>query len=709
MLVPEQASEANTKGADTNINMIIDQAITTKLTQQLNQVVAVERVFDQCERVLCGQSTVQEVLSEVAKRAPDVDLVLFYGLFKSEDNTSLRVSLIDPLSFQRYASFDINVLSGALASIEQAHIKSLSADLGDVISQRLQNVVKRSDFALKLEGFSIDEVAPLSTFILAATLDTKLTLTKSEKQSAALDAYFPTMETHFAVTSGLTPSQFNQLLQSFFKSQSIPVITEYQRDSNAFLVLRLGNPYTPSFISSLLMIMTAVLFIVLLIKRQIYQHQLEHFAQSKSVDRWLNVYEKAKSPWFALHKKWGNQHNYWQRLQRESNELEKQAKLFFDAGDAITAKLFVTKALNLNADASIANALVDKITNQESSQQALTKKEQWLRNKVAKAMNNYRSNQPIKALRQAYQALYESAAEKKLKRQHKAIKRLLQKINTDFLQNHYHIQLTDLSSSEVCVVSVGSEIALGRYPATSSDDASSLYASSAMGFYINHKALSRMGKHCRLLAREDGFFVEDMGSTNGTFLRANKVEKNSAQRLVHEDTIYLGANSELSAVKLDVSISSRHSLLQISVSKQLMHTIDMVALARVWPEHMHAMRTSLVLTRSNVVVAIDGATNKLEILSAAEFQTHAEAIGLVKITLGQGASLAPLPDVMDKDTDTLWCNGEKLLGVVPLLLPCEIKYQQQHVLMDEYLPLGFRRASADSVPLLYSTQDNEPI
>ena len=44
--------------------------------------------------------------------------------------------------------------------------------------------------------------------------------------------------------------------------------------------------------------------------------------------------------------------------------------------------------------------------------------------------------------------------------------------------------------------------------------------------------------HARILRRGDYYFVEDLGSTNGTFLNDNRVEK-SAQLKVH-DTLRMG-------------------------------------------------------------------------------------------------------------------------------------------------------------------------
>lgn len=708
MLIPEQINQTAAADSELSNNVLIREGISSKLVQQLDKIVSHERVFANCDMNLCGQASTQEVLNEVARQAPDVELVLFYGVFQSDSNSSLRATLIDPLSFQQYASFDLTLLSSEIGVIERAQLKSAALDIGRIISQGLREVEKRNQFDLRLKGFSIDEVAPFSTFVLSTTLDTKLTLTKSEKQSSTLSAYLPIMETHFTVSSGLTQSQFHQLLLVFFQDQGIDTVNEYNRESNEFIVSRIGNPYTPSLVSSVLIFIVCAGVLVLLIRRQMFHYQLESYAQRKSVEKWLQVYQKAKAPWYMLQKKWSNQSSYWQRLQRESADLETQAKLFFDAGDINTAKLFISKALNLNADAAVARALIDKISTQESSQQALSEKEQWVRNKVAKAMNNYRTNQPIKALRQAYQALNESAEEKKLKRQHKAIRRLIQKINVDFVQSHDSFELTDLTRQDTCVVSCLGEIEIGRYLDAEQYHARSEQIEQSMRFFINHKGLSRVGKHCKLIAAADGFYVQDSGSKNGTFLQGKKVSKDSRNLLHDQDILYLGANSELSAVKLEVNVDSTHTLLQINVGKQLRHTLDMAELARVWPDYTHAMRSSLVLTHTDFVLAIDNQNENLKIVSLNDVQSAPQLIALVRIWLGQTASIAPMLELSKIDQEGLYCNEEKLYGIVPLILPCEIKYKEQHVRIDEYLQLRHRRQNEQSYHQLQFPRIDNP-
>ncbi|WP_395342751.1 FHA domain-containing protein [Ningiella sp. W23] len=680
---------------------VIQEALAREISQRLDRILLPLSVFQSCERSLCGSDSLQHALKQIAKRAPEVDLVMLYGIMSSSGDRQQRlvVSLVDPLSFERYEHFSLSVLSEDIGAdspdqqvISQGQLNSLSTSLGKMLSDSLRTLRRTNRFALSLSGFSLQELAPFSTFMLEQANEAQLVLVQSEKIEGAFAAYLPTVNIRYAVSTKNTPSEFNQVMLRFFDQRDIRVISEFKRSENRFALSRAGNPYTPSLITSVIALILFVLLFILLLKRQLFEYQLRKFADTKAADQWLKVYDKASAPWFMLRRKWNNQFNYWQRLQRESTELEKQAKLFFEAGDITTTKLFISKALNLNSNSQLAHQLIEKIDKQESSEKALSEKEQWVRNKVAKAMNNYRGNNAVKALRQAYQALDQSSGEKKLKRQHKAIKRLIQKIIAESAQIQVSIEMSNLLSNEKALISSAKQVNIGRM--IPSDDASLTITDDEAQtcFFINHKALSRAGKQCALAQVQDVYTVEDVGSTNGTFVVAEGAEPkhlaiNNAHTLAQGEKILLGSESELTAIQLNFEIDNA-PFLKVNIDEQIQHTLEIADLARVWPDYMQAMRTSLVMTKRSCVLVYDEEQSNL-LLTSEQTSKASKRVELVKLSLGNKAKITPLnTGGKQSANEKIMYNGEILLGEIPMLLPCEIKWRDQHIYIEPYTALG---------------------
>ncbi|MGE4157968.1 MAG: ATP-binding protein [Planctomycetota bacterium] len=72
------------------------------------------------------------------------------------------------------------------------------------------------------------------------------------------------------------------------------------------------------------------------------------------------------------------------------------------------------------------------------------------------------------------------------------------------------------------------------------DDPLVLGRERAMGLYLDDEKVSR--RHCQICRADDGFHVEDLGSLNGTFVNADKVQN---RRLIHGDTLRVGDSTFL--------------------------------------------------------------------------------------------------------------------------------------------------------------------
>jgi hypothetical protein len=60
--------------------------------------------------------------------------------------------------------------------------------------------------------------------------------------------------------------------------------------------------------------------------------------------------------------------------------------------------------------------------------------------------------------------------------------------------------------------------------------------------------------------------------------------------------------------------------------------------------------------------------------------------------LGKSAKLSPCQQTQEEDT--ILYNNEPLLGDMPLLLPCELKWADHHVYMDEHTAIDIGRPTS---------------
>nr|WP_168710922.1 FHA domain-containing protein [Ningiella ruwaisensis] len=671
---------------------IMRTELEAALLKDLNRVISPSRVFESCERSLCGADSKKALVQAVQTGVPELELLIVFALSEGTDHDSsfiMSAELIDPLSFQILHSLQIPILSSGQTKPSQAAIKSISADLGSLIARTLKQKNREQQFKLTLEGFTLDEIAPLSTYVLTRTQNVDMRLIRSQKKDGLLSNMFPIMQTQFSVATRMTPAQFNLLIMEYFSQQDIDVVSEYQRDTAIFSLARIGNPYLPSFVSSIVLFLVLILILAMLVKRQMYHYRLASFADRKSVDQWLETYNSVSSPWYFLQRKWGKQLGYWQRLQRESNDLSKQAKIFYEAGDVTTAKLFISKSLNLNNDDKQARKLLSKIEEHAQSKMDLNEKEQAARNKVAKAVNNYRANKPLKALRQAYQALAEIADEKQLKRQHKAVKRLIKKLNYECSQHQSSLFFTGMGNSETVLITRSPRLQIGRYANNTSE--LMVIGEDKSIFELNHKALSRLGKQCVVFyqhsdhehsaCENSGFFIQDEGSTNGTFLNSKALEDECARPLNNGDTILLGDSSELKAVKLTCHIQASHQNLHLRVDTLMQQTVDLADLVKIWPDYIKAMQSSVLMTQTPLLLCFDSNEQKFTWLSEDSLQSRTHLHALLLLSLGESASISPVLQEANSDAN-IEVNGELLLGKVPLILPCEIKWQERRVRLE---------------------------
>lgn len=683
----------------------IENGLAMSLARSAETVIEPEKVLGSCERYLCGQSDITELMNTISNTAPNVHLVALYAFGGDKDNLTLYLRLLDPLSLQV-------LLSDSLRLLEQPNRSSLFAlgqDMGMLVARKLSTIVPQQQFTLHFEDFLFDELNGLTTLVLANNQNTQLVLNESSTSYLFINRYFPLTSSEYTLRSSMSASQVKQMLATFFNKQQVPSAIHFSQTSQAkhanekraymhFSIKREGQPYVPSIITRAFIILCFLVFIALIIRRHYLQRYLLACAKKRDADRWLRTYEKASFTPYGLRTKWASQYSYWRSLQKQSEQLAAKAKLYFDAGDINTSKLLVSKALHANTANKKANKLVKAIEALESASKALSDSEQKVRSQLAQAMSHYRQQQPIDALRLLYHAHELVRSETTLKKQSKAIGKLIKQVKKEAAQTCYALVITSDKDPTSLMMCANNTVHVGRRPVNDSDT----WISNEDGvFYLNHKAISRIGRHGYIQKQASGFVWVD-SSKNGSYINKTLIKAHQPYKLHNEDTLHLGGSDDLLSTRLDLSLNEQETILQLAVNIKPMTLLDKQTLNELWPDNSLATRTNLVCTQLKCCLVFDSVSEKMHIceigklpgdnaIKSSKSSEYSRYISVCNLLLGECSSVSPI-DSKGKRAE-LFLDSQALLGEVPLFLPCEIRYAQYTFQLSDYDTQNIRYAA----------------
>jgi pSer/pThr/pTyr-binding forkhead associated (FHA) protein len=696
----------------------IEKGLTYSLSNSSETLIDKRRLFDECKFYLCGEQDISAFMEKVRMNAAQVHLVILYSL-GGEQNNTLFVRLLDPLSYRVRFSESLNLLDGTA----EAKLFMLGEDMGKLIAARLDGLQAQTQFSLVFDGFLFEELNGLTTKVLTNTGNTQLVLMNSSFSYLLFEKYFKVSNSQYRLSTALSASQVEQLLTEFFIAQSLEAtitFTQTEDQQLQFSIERSGKPYMPTLIMVILLLLLCILLIVVYMFRRYLDACLHKYADERNADMWLDTYKKTTFLLLGLQSKWMARAPYWLSLKKESMELSDQAKLYYDAGDMHTAKLFLSKSLHSNTANFHAKKLVETIKLMELNEKSLSDDEQWIRSKLAKAMNNYRQKQPVKALRHLYKAGERAQKRPSLKKQSKAIKKLAKQIKQEFSTNEQSLLINCSSDSQGIVLCQNATLHLGRRP--TNDNVAWTNSQESM-FYINHNSVSRAGRQCSITRQENGFFLTDNGSKNGTFINNKSLVPHQPVKLHNTDLIHLGGNIPFVSVALRVKLSTKETLLELSVDSQSMNLLDKQELNRLWPDNSLALKTKLVCVHSECCLVLNRETENLHVFEFGDMPSQMKMIGqdniipaeeknkdttlwapLCRIRLGENASVRSL--LSSNDMNSLHLDESPLLGEVPLILPCSVSYIDTSFYFSNYESTSSRYtdASVTTTPSIVDKQ-----
>ena len=738
MIIPEAApDQKNSSRTSTSFDQAylqIAQGLSLSIARGEVALIAEQKVFASCEQYLCGQIDEANTVQKIKRDAQNVQLVILYAY--SHDTTTLHVRALDPVSMSlRFA--DNLAIVGEPSPVA---LRLLGQDMGRLILAKLASTQPQLEYSLSFNNFLSDELSELTSAVLVNNQNTQLVLRQTVIKYALFDQFLPLSDSEYKLKTSLSASQVEQMMRTFFDDKSVPININFSHQAGVllkpndivnasssthaqmtFLVIRAVNPYVPLLIIIVFLLLIFFLLLILVLRRRHLDQRLTKYDKKRNADMWLKTYQKASFPLFGLRGKHAASYAYWQGSQNESNTLSFQAKLYFDAGDINTTKLFVSKALHANAANLKAQKLLQTIQAEEENAQAFSENEVWVRNKLTKAMNNYRLQRPYRALRQLYQALTQAQQDQAqpdqaLEKQIKAINRLIKQVSKTMIRPINTLLISCRSPNEDhnqsifqrILVCNNDTIHIGRLPTT---DMQAWISKSDAVFYINHQSVSKVGHHGYIQQQANGFYYIDSHSKNGSFINGELLKPHQPQKLHHNDILQLGGQNQALCVALCIQISSMHSLLQVAFIPKYLTQQEQQTRNRLWPDHDVAHKMQLSVIKKQCWLVYNASTQKMDMCEVGSFcqrdtptlcnekpmtdeKVNHNAVEanlhyklLCCITLGENATITPIninPLTNSHKQPLLLLENEALLGEMPLVLPCNLRYGGIEFALNEY-------------------------
>ncbi len=685
--------------ASTSLLDAIDSGLTQKFRENNVEVISNSRFFSDCTLAYCGNDNIQATLESIKEQSSDIGLVVFYTVTPTDafynrlatldginDQAAqqplhLEINVIDPITFKIVMSEHLRLIE----TISYQSLFRLAQDMGTIVLHNIEELTPKRQYSIHLNNFVFEELNGFSTYIIGDPNNHYLKLKTSSQKNTMFGQFFPVQITQYELLSTMSQESIADFIERFFyqRGLGIDIDIETRRPSNGEIILditRSGNPYTPSMLSSLLMILLCFSVIIWFIRRNVLNAKLEYYSEHRNATKWLKTHQDAKFGLYFLAKRWASPAIYWSRVAEESNELCNQAKLYFDAGDITTAKLFLSKSMHMDKGNAAALRLTDKIKEFEVSGDKLSKDEQWIRNKLAKALSNHKQRKPLKALKQLYQADELASENKKLNKQSRAINKLIKRIKKSAAKPIEAFVLNSVGDTGGIVVFNTKKVYLGRLPKT----VDLTWISMRDGIFpINHTFVSRVGKHGEIVREEGIFYYKDLDSKNGSFINRKKCKPNQRVRLTNTDLLQLGSKHPAKSVGLDIVIPKDFSYMQLSFNEFANDLLAKDELDKLWPDNLIAQCNDMVYLNQSVVLLIHKKSGALKVVGMNELSVSVDEDQMC-IPVAQ-ISLEPAPMLKPVNQDiNLLIDNIMVLGEMPILVPCELKIEEFIVKFNSY-------------------------
>lgn len=441
-------------------------------------------------------------------------------------------------------------------------------------------------YEVSLSGFTANELNIISGIALSSIDNVYASLESEETKLLFWNTLLPVTEVTYKVSTIVPPSQFREQIQQLFDRMNVEVYLKFDPQDNTFFMSRAFTPYAIQLIALWSLFIITVYLILLFLFWTWMQYQLNLYASLNQASRWLDYVKSVRRmPFpFCTRKKWLQQMPYWEKRVNQAEIWFANAQQLLQNNEIESANVFVKKALQENASNSAAKSLENSICTELSKRQEIENgREEWKR-LVSKALEFAQQDKILAALEKAYTALALCEWHAKQNRsvtdlQIDSIKMLIKRISQSKALSCEGLILQ--STEQTVHINATSTLHIGRAKVLVKPQETGLSAlqnRQNLHLTLPQDTLSRVGNSIAIVRQDNGFTIQDLGSTNGLWLQYKQCTQGSEYILSNMDQAHLCPPNEIGTISFQVKhLSANRSIALILCQDAILPAANLAA------------------------------------------------------------------------------------------------------------------------------------
>ncbi|MDX2366855.1 MAG: FHA domain-containing protein [Colwellia sp.] len=504
--------------------------------------------------------------------------------------------------------------------------RKLAQDMGAILVVKLKNLPRRYQFELNFQHFLADELRLVHDQL--KKLNGFISVYLLQDFGIEKELMHQINSRKYGYVSYLPLGELEMELHKSFALLGIEVkkAEGAEGNVNTLVFIRKNTPYYFYYVvAGVLMFLLLVLVYLTKLKGK-HISELKRLASGQHAQGWLAYHDKISPLPFIRQPQWQAQKITYINNIQLSKELSDKALHYADRGDYNKVHLTIENALKLNADNTEAENL------KEQSASFIKGNKQFL---SGKSMVTAQPEQAIKLLMEAknlnlnlaenvnkslvkasFKLVLIAFNNKEYYKAYSLIDKYIHHPSSIELDNNNQKKLIEIRDNIEQYIQpikgavVGQGALANCYIFTSTTlEVGRNVNNPTNSFAIGYQQISRVGKQCRFLRENNKFYLEDQGSTNGSFLNNTQLIAQKKVNINKDSQLTLGGGSNVDNIaicQLELKVLSKNSsVLMMQLKSSVVQLVDIDNYKMAWTSMDTDLMSRWILLGKEVSLSIN--------------------------------------------------------------------------------------------------------